>query len=79
MWCSAPLNAASHLPCPARTRFGCSDLPTCLPGPLTPLPPLPAAYEFEEEKAGEEGDADLAKVEQLKALMGEQWAVSYGT
>jgi hypothetical protein len=34
-------------------------------------PPPPAAYEFEEEKPGEEGDADLAKVEQLKALMGE--------
>ena len=46
--------------------------PTCLAPTCLPLPPsLPAAYEFEEEKAGEEGDADLAKVEQLKALMGE--------
>jgi hypothetical protein len=32
-----------------------------------------SAYEFEEEKPGEEGDADLAKVEQLKALMGANW------
>ncbi|KAL4858477.1 ISWI chromatin-remodeling complex ATPase [Chlorella vulgaris] len=32
-----------------------------------------SAYEFEEEKVGEEGDADLAKVEQLKALMGANW------
>ena len=64
--CSLVCSAVIYLPHPA-----------CLPA--CPPPPLPAAYEFEEEKAGEEGDADLAKVEQLKALMGEQWAVSYGT
>ncbi|KAL4443678.1 hypothetical protein ABPG75_011415 [Micractinium tetrahymenae] len=32
-----------------------------------------SAYEFEEEKKEEEGDADLAKIEQLKALMGTNW------
>ncbi|KAL4447228.1 hypothetical protein ABPG77_007261 [Micractinium sp. CCAP 211/92] len=32
-----------------------------------------SAYEFEEEKKEEEGDADLAKIEQLKALMGANW------
>ncbi|PSC72801.1 chromatin-remodeling complex ATPase chain [Micractinium conductrix] len=31
------------------------------------------AYEFEEDKNTEEGDADLAKMEQLKALMGANW------
>ena len=33
-------------------------------------PPFPAAYDFQEDKQEEEGDADLAKIEQLKQLMG---------
>lgn len=40
----------------------------CPPAP--PSCPPGAAYDFHEEKQEEEGDADLAKIEQLKALMG---------
>jgi SWI/SNF-related matrix-associated actin-dependent regulator of chromatin subfamily A member 5 len=32
-----------------------------------------SAYDFQEEKQEEEGDADLAKIEQLKQLMGANW------
>ena len=40
--------------------------------PTRPLNPR-AAYDFDDDKGAEEGDADLAKVEQLKALMGANW------
>ncbi len=45
--------------------------PLTTPHPLlVALPPPSAAYDFQEDKQEEEGDADLAKIEQLKQLMG---------
>lgn len=59
---------------------GGSDLTSpCMAGLISPAPPNPllcvfilptAAYDFQEDKQEEEGDADLAKIEQLKQLMG---------